>query len=153
MPLSDSQHHLLLKHEALTEKIIGAFFDVYNELGYGFLEHIYQQAFAMALESARLEVNRQYPIPVFFRGAKVADYRADLVVARTVLVELKAAQVLIPAFEKQLLNYLRATDLQVGLLFNFGPKPEFKRLVFENMRKNIRVHPRHPRSSASKGVC
>ena len=145
-----TENRVLLKHEAITEKVIGVFFDVYNELGYGFLESVYEECMVLALSAAGLHVERQYPIPVWFRGNKVADFRADLVIEHSVLVELKAVKSLDPAHEKQVRNYLRATDLEVGLLFNFGQRPEFRRVVFENVRK-IRGNPHNPRESASKG--
>lgn len=131
-----------LKHSDLTERIIGVFFDVYNELGHGFLESIYQQAMVLALTEAGLKVEQQVPIPVWFRDRQIGDFRADLLVERSVLLELEAARNLDFAYEKQLLNYLRGTDIEVGLLLNFGPAPEFRRLVFGNERKKIRVHPR-----------
>ncbi len=131
-----------LKHRELTEKIIGAFYDVYNELGHGFLESVYEHALAIALVQAGMKVERQVPISVWFRGQQIGDFRADMVVDRNVLLELKAARTIEQAHEKQLLNYLRATDIEVGLLLNFGVKPEFRRLVYENERKKIRVDPR-----------
>lgn len=130
-----------LKSRGLTEKIIGIFYEVYNELGFGFLEAVYEQAMSIALEQSGFKVQRQAPIPVWFRGCKIADYKADILVENEVLLELKAARSIDAAFEKQILNYLRATDVEVGLLLNFGHKPEFRRLVFENKRK-IRVNPR-----------
>lgn len=131
-----------LKHSGLTEKIIGVFFDVYNELGPGFLESVYEASVEIALDDAGLRVERQVPIPVWFRGRNVGDFRADLLVDGSVILELKAARTLESAHEAQLLNYLRATSIEVGLLLNFGPKPEFKRFVFDNARKHIRVNPR-----------
>lgn len=131
----------LLKRRDLTASIIGVFFAVYNELGHGFLEAIYELAMALALEQIGMTVERQKPIDVWFRGHRIGQYRADLVVDNTVLLELKAARNLDAAFEKQILNYLRGTDLEIGLLLNFGQRPEFRRFVFENSRK-IRVHPR-----------
>jgi len=130
------------KHRELTEKIIGVFYEVYNELGHGFLESVYEEAMAVALPQAGLKVERQVPLRVTFRGVVVGDFRADLLVESAVLLELKASRDIDPAHEAQLLNYLRATEIEVGLLLNFGPKPQFKRLVFENSRKGIRVHPR-----------
>lgn len=131
-----------LKHAELTEKVIGVFFQVYNELGYGFLECVYEQAMAIALAEAGLDVKRQIAIPVWFRGQQIGDFQADMLIEGNVLLELKAVRTIDLAFEKQLLNYLRATDIEVGLLLNFGHKPEFRRLVFDNTRKKIRVHSR-----------
>ena len=127
-----------LKHGALTEKIIGVFYEVYNELGHGFLESVYENAMGIALRQTGLSAVQQAPIRVAFRGQLVGDFRADLMVEGSVLIELKACRAIEPAHEAQLLNYLRATELEVGLLLNFGPKPEFKRFVFENSRKTCR---------------
>ena len=130
-----------MRHGDLTEKIIGVFYDVYNELGYGFLESVYEASLAVALEEAGLIVERQVAIPVWFRGHKVGEFRADLRVDQTVLLELKCSRALDIAHEAQLLHYLKATEIEVGLLLNFGEKPQFKRLVFDNARKRIRVNP------------
>ena len=131
-----------LKHRELTEKIIGIFYDVYNELGHGFLESVYQSAMEIALSDAGLRVERELAIPVWFRSRDVGNFKADLLVEGCVLLELKTAQAVDRAHEAQLMNYLRDTSVEVGLLFNFGPKPQFRRFVFENERKKIRVHPR-----------
>jgi len=127
-----------LKHKELTETIIGVFFEVYNELGHGFLESVYERAFEVALTSKGLDVCRQIQVPVWFRGHKVGDFVADILVNRLVLLELKAARTIDSTHEAQLLNYLRATEIEVGLLFNFGIKPEFRRLAFDNSRKQVR---------------
>ena len=129
------------KYGDLTEKIIGVFFEVYNELGGGFLESVYQAAFALALREAGLHVESQVGLPVYFRSHLVGEFRADLVVNQAVLLELKAIQVFDRTHEAQVLNYLRATPLEVGLLLNFGPKAQFKRFVLDNRQKKIRVHP------------
>jgi GxxExxY protein len=131
-----------LKHRELTEKIIGVFYDVYNELGHGFLESVYERALALALAQAGMRVEQQVPVSVWFRGQQIGDFRADMLVDGKVLLELKAARTIDQAHEKQLLNYLRATDIEVGLLLNFGVTPQFRRLVYENERKKIRVDPR-----------
>ena len=130
-----------LKHAELTEKIIGIFYDVYNELGYGFLESVYEESLAIALSGAGLSFERQVPVPVWFRGQNVGQFRADIVVAASVLLELKSARVLEPAREVQLLHYLRSTKIEIGLLLNFGPRPQFRRLLFDNERKKIRENP------------
>jgi GxxExxY protein len=130
------QHGLL--HHDLTEKVIGAFFNIYNELGHGFLESVYEQAFSVALAENGVFFERQIAVPVWFHGQKIGDFRADLLVDRKIIVELKTGRDIEPAWEKQLLNYLRATDVEVGLLFNFGPTAQFRRYVFENNRKNPR---------------
>src|SRR5580704_6475432 len=131
-----------LMHAELTEKIIGVFFSVYNELGHGFLESVYEEAFEIALTEVGTRVRRQVPIKVWFRGKGVGDFKADMLVDEKVLLELKAARGIDVAYEKQLLNYLRATDVEVGLLLNFGVRPEFRRFAFENRRKMIRIDPR-----------
>lgn len=130
-----------LKHAELTEQIIRVFYDVYNELGYGFAESVYQNAFAVALKTAGLDVEREFAIPVYFRHHVVGQFRADLTVGGRVIVETKTCRVLDSSHEAQLLNYLRATEMEVGLLFNFGPRPQFRRLLFDNDRKRIRENP------------
>jgi GxxExxY protein len=130
-----------LMHSDLTEKIIGVFYDVYNELGHGFLESTYAEALTVALEEIGLGTAREVPVPVWFRGRKVGQYYADLIVDGVVLLELKAARTLESAHEAQLLHYLRATDIEVGLLLNFGLRPQFRRLLFDNARKKIRENP------------
>jgi GxxExxY protein len=131
-----------LKYADVTEKIIGIFYDVYNELGYGFLESVYEESLVIALRQAGLMVNRQVPVPVWFRSQKVSEFRADVTVEECVLLELKCAKGLDPAHEAQVLHYLRSTDIEVGLLLNFGLKPQFRRLLFDNERKKIRENPR-----------
>ena len=126
------------KYQVLTRNIIGVFYDVYNELGAGFLESVYQKSLALALESAGFKVCRRVDIPVWFRGQQVGQFEADLLVENCVLLELKAARALDPAHEAQLLNYLRATNIEVGLLLNFGPRPVIKRLAYDNVRKTLR---------------
>jgi GxxExxY protein len=130
-----------LMHSDLTEKIIGVFYDVDNELGHGFLESTYAEALTVALEEIGLGAAREVPVPVWFRGRKVGQYYADLIVDGVVLLELKAARTLESAHEAQLLHYLRATDIEVGLLLNFGLRPQFRRLLFDNARKKIRENP------------
>jgi len=130
-----------LKYADLTEKIIGVFYDVYNELGYGFLESIYSEAMIVALQQAGLSARREVSVPVWFRGTKVGQCFADLLVADMILIELKAARGIERAHEAQLLHYLRATEIEVGLLLNFGMRPQFRRLLFDNSRKKIRENP------------
>lgn len=125
-----------LKHRELTENLIRIFFDVYNELGHGFLESVYEQAFAVSLAENNIFFERQVAIPVWFHGRQVGDFRADLLVEKKVILELKAARAIDSACEKQLLNYLRATNIEVGILFNFGARAEFKRYLFDNDKKN-----------------
>ncbi len=127
-----------LQHKDLTDKILHAFFKVvYAELGYGFLEKVYQNAMTIALRSMGLNVKNQERITVYFQEQIVGEYFADLIVEDKVIVELKAASRLLNEHEAQLLNYLRATPYEVGLVLNFGPKPDFRRKVFANDRKTI----------------
>jgi GxxExxY protein len=144
--MNTDQHGLM--HEELTEKIIGVFFDVCNELGYGFLESVYEQGMMIALEDAGLKVQQQVPTPVWFRSRQIADFRCDLLVEKKVLLELKAARAIEKSHEAQLLTYLKATDIEVGLLLNFGERPQFRRLLFDNPRKKSR--PAAARSAASE---
>jgi GxxExxY protein len=137
----------LLKYRELTDTALGVFYDVYNELGYGFLESVYREAMCVALRQARLEAKKEVLIPVSFRGQVISEFRCDILVNNLLILELKAARAIDPGFEAQTLNYLRATPIEVALLLNFGPKPTFRRLVFENPRKEIRAN---PRSSAAK---
>jgi GxxExxY protein len=130
-----------LKCADLTDKIIGVFYDVYNELGCGFLESVYEGSLVIALREAGLDVERQVPVPVWFRNYIVGEFRADLLVERKVFLELKSARVLEAAHEAQLLHYLKLTEIEVGLLLNFGSRPQFRRLLFDNQRKKIRVNP------------
>ena len=133
------EHHGL-KHEEITEKVIGVFFDVYNELGYGFLESVYEKSMLVALQAAGLHAECQVPVPVWFRGVQVADFYADVLVEGKVMLELKAARTIDKAHEAQLLNYLKATEIEIGLLLNFGQRAEFRRLLFDNEKK-IRENP------------
>src|SRR6476646_6892545 len=124
------------KHSALTELIIGTFYGVYNELGYGFLESVYRISLQLALLAQGVEVEQEVPVAVYFRGKNVGDFRADLVVNRVVLLELKTADAIAAAHEAQVINYLRATALELGLILNFGPKPQARRLLLDNVRKH-----------------
>ena len=122
-------------HSDLTEKIIKAFFTIYNKLGYGFLEKVYENALIIELEKFGLSVVKQKKITVKYDGKKVGEYFADLIVNEIVIIELKAAEGLVDAHKNQLINYLKATDKEVGLLLNFGKKPQFKRVIFTNRKK------------------
>jgi GxxExxY protein len=124
-----------LLHEELTDVIIKTFYEVYNELGYGFLEKVYQNSLYLELKNKGYNVEAQKRINVYYKGTEVGEYFADLIVENTVILELKAADCIVKDFENQILNYLRATDCEVGLLLNFGKKPEFKRKIYENNRK------------------
>lgn len=123
------------KHSDITSAIINAFYTVYNALGYGFLEKVYENALAIELRKAGMDVVQQLPIEVYYDGQVVGEYFADLVVQDAVIVELKAVEALVPEHEAQLLNYLKATRYEVGLLLNFGPKPSVVRKVYDNARK------------------
>lgn len=125
----------LYKHSDLTEQIIGAFYAVYSVLGYGFLENVYVKALMIELTRRRMKVRDELPIQVYYDGQLVGEYYADLVVNDLVILEIKAAKCLATEHEAQLLNYLKATPYEVGLLLNFGPKPETKRRSFDNNRK------------------
>ena len=123
------------KHSDVTEKIINAFYTVYNALGYGFLEKVYRNAMAIQLDKLGLTVVPEAPIQVYYAGQLVGEYFADLLVNSAVIVELKAVRQLAEQHEAQLLNYLKATPYEVGLLLNFGPKAQIKRKAFDNSRK------------------
>ena len=133
--MNESPTNEQFRHADLTRDIIGCFYDVYNELGFGFIESVYENSLSFALRDKGFEVHQQIAIPVWFRGTKVGDFDADVMVNRLILLELKTAKAIDSAHLGQLLNYLKATEIEVGLLLNFGPKPEFKRLVFGNDRK------------------
>jgi len=125
-----------LKHGEITDKILYAFFKkVYHRLGYGFLEKVYENALTGELRRMGLKVEQQVKIDVFYEGEIVGEYFADIVVEDVVIVELKASRSLLSEHEAQLLNYLRATPYEIGLLLNFGPKAEFRRKSFDNDHK------------------
>jgi len=126
-----------LLHKDLTDQILKTFYDVYNELGYGFLEKVYQNALYLELKNRGFYVEAQKQIKVYYKNAQVGEYYADLLVNDLVILELKATDGLVKEFEYQLINYLRATNIEVGLLLNFGEKPAFKRKVFDNSRKSF----------------
>jgi GxxExxY protein len=128
-------------YKETTEVILNTYYEVYNALGYGFLEKVYQNAMYIELKSRNLEVEAQKQIKVFYKGVIVGEYYADLIVNKQIIIELKASEVLIYENEMQLLNYLRATEMEIGLLLNFGKKPEFKRFIFTNDRKNHLKNP------------
>ena len=140
-PRIDANEHER-KHWDLCHEIVGVFYSVYNELGHGFLEAVYEEALSMAFAEAGFSVARQVPTPIWFRGKTIGQYKADFILNGVVLIELKAVETIDRAHLAQILNYLRATEVEVGLILNFGPKPQFKRFVFENSRKGIRVHSR-----------
>jgi GxxExxY protein len=127
-----------LLHKDITDKIIKSFYTVYNELGYGFLEKVYENAMFLELISTGLYCEKQKQIKVFYNGQIVGEYFSDIIVNSSVIVELKAADALCEEHEFQLINYLKATEIEVGLLLNFGKKPEFKRKLFTNDKKKIK---------------
>ena len=124
-----------LLHEELTNAIIKTFYEVYNELGYGFLEKVYQNSLYLELKNKGYKVEAQKKISVYYKGTEVGEYFADLLVEDLIILELKAADCIVKDFENQILNYLRGTNCEVGLVLNFGKKPEFRRKIFENNRK------------------
>jgi len=123
------------KHSDLTEKTIGAFYQVYAQLGYGFSEKVYENALALVFNKMGFKAEQQKPILVYFDGQVVGEYFVDILVNEVVMLELKACKNLLDEHEAQLLNYLKATSCEVGLLLNFGPKPQITRKVFDNYRK------------------
>lgn len=124
-----------IKYKDLTEKVINIFYRVYNKLGYGFLEKIYESAMMIELKKEDIPAVSQSPIKVSYENNIIGEYFTDILVDDKVIVEIKAAKGLVIENEAQLLNYLKASNIEVGLLFNFGPKPEIKRKVFDNFRK------------------
>lgn len=127
-----------LLHKELTGQILKAFYDVYNELGYGFLERVYQNALFIELKSRGFNVEAQKKITVYYKNVEVGDYFADIIVNEVVILELKACECLVDEFEYQLLNYLKSTNCEVGLVLNFGKEPEFVRKVFKNSNKRAK---------------
>ena len=137
----------VLIEAGLTERVIGIFYSVHNELGFGFVESVYENALAFALREAGLDVEQQSRLQVRFRDVVVGQFVTDLVVEQRLLVELKSVSHIVPAHEAQLTHYLKATGLRVGLLLNFGPRAQFKRRVFDPaLSALIRDHPRQPAS-------
>jgi GxxExxY protein len=120
-----------LKHSDITGAIIKAFYKVYNTLGYGFLEKVYENALVIELAEMGLHAEQQKPISVYYRDRLVGEYYADLVVNNAVITELKSVERISPAHEAQLVNYLKATRFEVGLVINFGPTAEYKRRIFD----------------------
>jgi GxxExxY protein len=122
-------------HQSLTERILKCFFEVYNTLGYGFLEKVYERAMIVELRDNGLKAFSQFPVRVYYKEHPVGDYSADIIVEDTIILELKAAGCVVEEHELQLLNYLKATDIEIGLLLNFGKKPEIRRKIFTNDKK------------------
>ena len=124
-----------LLHKRITDAVLKIYFDVYNQLGSGFLEKVYQNAMYFELKDKGFKVEAQKQIKVYFRKQLVGEYFADLIVEDKVIVELKATELLMNAHVAQTLNYLKSTEIEVGLLLNFGDEPEFKRMIYTNDRK------------------
>jgi len=135
-----------LAEERLTHVIIGAFFRVYNQLGFGFLEHVYAAALERELLGLGLRVAREYWVRISYDGAELCQQRLDFVVNEKVVVEIKSTFELHRAASRQLLNYLRATNLEVGLLLHFGPEAKFYRLYAPNAQKQSPRNPHNPRN-------
>jgi GxxExxY protein len=133
--MKDGSEDLL--HKEITDQRLKAFYKGYNTLGYGFLEKVYESALAIELRQMGLQIKRQVPIKVYYSHYLVGEYFADLVVEDKVILELKATETIVQANVNQLQNYLKAIQIEVGMLLNFGRKPEFKRRVFSNSRKTL----------------
>lgn len=125
-------------HAELSNNIINVFYTVYNSLGHGFLEKVYENALVIEFRKRRIAVEQQKRIEVWYEDIRVGEYYADILVASSVILELKAADGIAPEHEAQLINYLKATDIELGLLLNFGPKPQFIRRILTNDRKSDR---------------
>lgn len=124
-----------LLHKEVAEKVIKAFYKIYNTLGYGFLEKVYENAMAIELQKMGFEIKCQYPITVYYENEIVGEYYADIIINDIIVLELKAANALLEEHECQLINYLKATEIELGLLLNFGKEAEYKRKVFMNKYK------------------
>ena len=125
-------------HKKLSDSILKIYYEVYNNLGYGFLEKVYQNAMYLELKNQGYNVEPQKQIKVYYKEMVVGEYYADLLIDDTIILELKACECLMDAHKAQLINYLRATDIEVGMLLNFGETPEFKRFIYTNDRKNLK---------------
>lgn len=134
---TDKNHSGSLLYKDITEEIISAYYYVYNELGYGFLEKVYENSMLIELKSRGLKVESQKIIKVHFKDSIVGEYFADIIVEDKIIIELKSCESLMPEHEVQLFNYLKATNIEVGLLFNFGKRAAFKRKVFTNDNKKF----------------
>ena len=125
-----------MKHEEITEKIIKAFYKVYNTLGYGFLEKVYENAMYIELTAMGFKAERQKKVLIYYEEHIVGNYSADLTVEEVVICELKTKEFVVEDDDKQLINYLKATSVEVGLLLNFGKKPEIRRKIYDNDKKD-----------------
>ncbi len=122
-------------HQDLTEQIIKAYYKVHRTLGFGFLEKVYENALVLELKRMQLNVEKQKPIKVYYEKEVIGEYYADVVVNNLIIIELKTAETLCKEHEFQLINYLKATKIEIGLLLNFGVKPQITRKIFTNDRK------------------
>jgi GxxExxY protein len=125
----------MLLHQEITDKVLKSYYNVYDTLGYGFLEKVYENSLVIELQDNNLSVKQQVQIPVYYKEQNVGNYFADLLVDNKIIIELKACELIVEEHETQLLNYLKATNYEVRLLLNFGKKPEFKRKIFANHYK------------------
>lgn len=130
-------------HSDITNTIIKCYYSTYNTLGFGFLEKVYENALLIELRKEGLKCNAQHPVEVHYDGLKMGQYFADIIINNCVIIEIKAAEAICEEHEAQLTNYLKATDIEVSLLLNFGKKPEFKRKVFSSEYKIINNHNHH----------
>ena len=137
--LTENTVKMELLHKDLTDKIIQVFFKVYRELGYGFLEKVYHNAMLIELNLQGFDCQSQQKINVYYHSREIGEYYSDITVNGLIILELKASEALVEANENQLINYLRATKCEIGLLFNFGKNPEFRRKIFTNDRKRFFV--------------
>ena len=127
-----------LLHKKITDDILKVYYDIYNQLGYGFLEKVYQNSMYLELKSKGYKVEAQKQIKVYFKNQLVGEYYADLLTEDKIIIELKACELLMNVHIAQLMNYLKATEIEVGLLLNFGEEPEFKRIIYTNDRKTYK---------------
>ena len=126
-------------YKELSSKIIRCFYNVYNDLGFGFLEKVYENALLLELRNFKLDCENQKPIKVKYNGIDVGEYFADVIVENKIIVELKASESICVEHELQLINYLKATEIEIGLLLNFGKKPEFRRKIFTNDNRLVNI--------------
>ena len=126
-----------LLHQDLAKVVIGCFYTVYNTLGYGFLEKVYENALVIELRQKGLKVQQQFPIEVFYKGNNVGKYFADLLIEDKIILELKAAEMIAQSHLVQLQNYLKASQIELGFVFNFGPQPKFERRIFQNIMPQV----------------
>ena len=128
---------MALLEAVLSEQILAAFFYVYRALGFGFLESVYRNALSVQLRKSGRKVEREVPIDVLFEGVVVGRFKADILVNDRIMIEVKASKALTDADDKQLMNYLKGTRIEIGYILHFGPTPQFRRRVFTNDRKQV----------------